>query len=330
MINNTPNNLSFSGRFIFKGNKQETAGFINFLRQEISISDKPNSLINTVNHNGDKIVLTGKDCKLSNDSTLLGIFPQITANKFYDPANESLFPSIIRFDPIDGLFEKIKKVLYKGIGRYHREVHKNNGELDKFPVARTDFNKKIGICEAFDFFKTINRNLGYETLLSERNTHLIRKSIQQAVVSNKTLENLKVQGIEGVGRDCFVLKTDDSQVVKLSLSPCFPEKFESFDLPAIEKGHVNTDAGTVYFCITPKAKNSDETRINAEHIKYVINDIKENGFLTNDIYNDSSAQVVLYENKPYLCDYDCAQHNNGISRLFVSARDKHLYSHHTY
>jgi len=63
-----------------------------------------------------------------------------------------------------------------------------------------------------------------------------------------------------------------------------------FDVPIIDKEWISIPKHTVYYCINPKEKNNNETRI--------------------------SRDMAKIEDKPYLCDYDCVKESSGKNRLF--------------
>jgi len=322
MINNTPNNLSFSGRFIFKGNKQETSDFVKFIKNEISMTDEPKALINSINHNGDTFILTSTDCLLEKLAPNIDHFVKnnhfLYADKFYSKNKKNLLSSILDFDPICGEYQKRTYENDKGMKTYSCKHFYNDGEINKSYSERVDFNKKINISEAFALLESLKPKRLLEICTQIHiNSHFQK---YKKAVKNEKLKDIAVTGLAGAGGDSLVFIIDNNKALKLSHKPCYPKIAEPFDTPINDSGFIKTDEGIVYFCTTPKGQNSEEIRISAEHVNEVIDKIEKYNYKSSDDidYIGGTHQIVLLEGKPYLCDYDCATNKDGTSRLFLA------------
>ena len=304
MLKQINDNISFQARFLFNGTKRETNSFAKFIATEIADSDCPKSkmLVKRVSNN-DAIVLTSFHC----DSPIQ-ISDIINASSFYDKNRKQLKFGIIDFDPIWGFYEKINSKMKNGITSFFKTTHLQSEKikLRRDKVPKLDFNQDVNIEKALDIANNIAK------LRGDHNINKYKEVVRQ---HNNTFKNLKINGVAGVGQESIIFNIDKKLVLKFSMYPCYPQNVESFDLPILKAGWLPSRNKTLYYCIAPRGKNLFETKIKRRDVLIVMNEIEKNNYTLNDIFPSDYKQIVLYKNKPYLCDYNCARLSSGESRL---------------
>jgi len=320
MINNTPNNLSFSGRFIFKGNKQETAGFVRFIKRELNTNENLyKEPLDIYEFQGSTTVLTHLDAlqarEQNNFAEFIKINPALNSEHFYDKQKRKLFPDIIDFSPAFGTFSKIHPEIRKLTTVFKNICSSNNGKTNSYLCSKIDFNKKLNLVNAFDVIATECDDLMQDPIISNHNFEHYKEIIK----NDDKFKNIKLQGLSGYGAYSLVFNIDNKEALKLSKFPLYPKEFEPFDLPVTNKGYIKNKSGLLYYCFLPKSKNLEEVRITKKHSRRVIDEIlKHNYILAKDMDESTVRQIVIYKSKPYLCDYGCAINKDGTSRLFLA------------
>jgi len=321
MLNNINNQIAFNGRFVFHGNKPETADFVRFIKCETAKCSQPDAQISAHELNKSTIVLTGEDCLMAKLASNLKHFVQnnsfLNGEIFYNKLSKKLQPDIIHFDPINATFEKIEAIAENSYTRYNRNLCDYNGVAKYKESNKITFAKRLAIPEVYNFLRGLNEKFLKTTKFHHHTKGYVTDKVFEASSESK-LGNILVKEISDAGKHSLTLNIDDKHVIKLSAHPSYPEKFETFDLPKIECNYVSTSNGALYYSVLPKADNWLETRIRRAHITHIMSDIQEKGYKIHDLDYKSPFQVVLHEGKPYLCDYDCAEHIDGSSRLFIA------------
>lgn len=300
-VQNCNNNVSFKARFLFNGTEKETNSFVKFIAKEIKDSDCSNSAISLVKEGSDTFVLTAHDAE---GHYLSPYF--VDAVEFYDKNRKGFLQGIIDFDPIFGRYEKIHSKIKDGITSYYKTTHRIFPQIDtsEEEIYKMDFDKKTPLVEAL------------EKLISSEYICLHDLNVYKNAVNQSKLKNLNVLGLSGVGWSSMVFNINNKLVLKLSDSPCYPEKIEPFDLPLIAKGIIPLENKSVYYCINPKGENLYDKKLRNQDVMKIIKMIrKKNHITTNDISPKDKKQIVMYKGKPYLCDYACARLPNDESRL---------------
>ncbi|HBG48844.1 MAG TPA: hypothetical protein DDW90_04960 [Cyanobacteria bacterium UBA9971] len=337
MLNGIKNNIFFQAGYIINGTKEEKDGFVHFMQDEIAGSYYPDTPLDTYEFNGSTVVLTGNDSENVKTSSQLPDYMNknklFDADNFYDKKNKSLLKGIVEFDPIFETYDKIISGIKKGLTTYFKRTYFDSVSTEDNYLPRLDFNRQVNILEALDIVDKLNGKAKSNSALSFHDEKAIGL-YKQAIKNDEKLKELKVTGVAGAGMYSIVFNIDNDKVLKLSENPCYPKKFESFDLPAINKGYVtfqksNISKDVVYYCILPKGKNSNEYRITTNEVCQVRDEIEKNGYeTTGDILPSAFKQIVKLGDKPYLCDYDCAIHKSGESRLFKAPIEELVYPFH--
>lgn len=302
MIEKINNNISFKARFRFNGTKSETSSFVKFIEREIADTYSKDAPVSVIEQDNFTMIFTGFDAKHPNNDSDF-----INANDFYDKEKDGFLPEIIDFDPIFGFYEKIHSKVKKGITSFFQTSHGSSGEMeaDRKIVPKLDFNRNTGLDEALDLASEIAKLGGHDLA-----------KYKEVIQQSDRFKDLKVNGVAGIGQESIIFDIDNNSALKLSMWPCYPQKPEEFDLPIIEKGCIQSRAKRLYYCITPKAKNNFDGKIKREDVVKIMNMIEGGGYKTNDICPEHYKQIVIYQGKPYLCDYDCARLPSGESRLY--------------
>ena len=320
MLHPVKNSLSFKAIYQLKGTKEEQKNFGNFIKKEVAKTHMPDAPVKIYSHKDSIIVLTSGDTVLVKNSPKLSDYLKETkwrifnADNFYDKNKKELMPQVIDFLPLSqGDYKEIIPRTDGEITGYYLKFYiGNRGQIgNNGKVIRLDFNTPVNLLKACDVAGEKLRKASYDF-----------EVFKKAIKKDKKLRDLKVKGIAGAGFSSVVFNIDDKKVLKLSCSPCYPKKMEPFDLPIYDKGYIPSDRGFVYYCIQPKAQNSSETNITPKQVDQVISQIEKSGYKpdTDDLNSLMTRQIVIFEGKPYLCDYDCARYSDGENRLFRAKR----------
>lgn len=121
----------------------------------------------------------------------------------------------------------------------------------------------------------------------------------------KELQDIKVAGLCGVGKDSVVLDLTDNLCLKLSFSPNVPLKDAIYDIPTIKKGihklRRSPYEESLYWAIQRRGLNTSEYRITDEHLE----EVRKMILSTNPqsyITDFDKYQIALLDGRPYLVD----------------------------
>ncbi|MDD3012655.1 MAG: hypothetical protein PHC34_03020 [Candidatus Gastranaerophilales bacterium] len=295
------NNINFSGIYSLKGTPREIAQAYDIIVEKNAKDKRVTDFLDLQSDNDCRIVLTGRDTDLKNQFHVLLTKAK---NGLIVFANDLLDSTRLKtFLPTNGIC--YKRINVPAEGMEFRCLNNNKSTIKI--IYSIIFDKDIAVAEGLQELINLKKNVNKEEFHLYVQMPGTLYEFKKAVESSEKLRNLRMKAYKDSGAFNTVIELTNDQILKLSESPNFPKKAESFELPILDSGIIEVENSwgsliNVYYYIQPKALNSDETNITREMVESMTKKMKAEGFEPQDM---RAEQLGIYNGETYLLDTGC-------------------------